>query len=159
MTVTPVPVEIPDVPEAVGELCGLIEVATMEVVGIRISVPLEILASLLLSVRTRGLERIFPRPASSMADSWISSRWVFPRLPNDRPSAPPDPGPTAAGRFTAKGAPENPNAPVSGVTVLLSEVAAPDGIAEETVEDVAPPSTVTLWLPSRAPHCTPSCRE
>src|SRR5579884_1651309 len=64
MVVTPVVAAVPVV-----EPDGLVEFDKIDVVGIRISVPVEIFASLLFKVRTRGFERIFPRPVSSIADN------------------------------------------------------------------------------------------
>jgi len=47
----------------------VVPLVTRVAVGMRISDPLEILASLLFSVRIFGLERIFPLPESCMAES------------------------------------------------------------------------------------------
>src|SRR5204862_2059317 len=77
-------------------------VPVADTVWIGIDTPDEMLASLLLSTVTLGAEMIRTVPVSSSADS----RRLMLRLPatepSDRPSAPPSPEPTAAGRLTAK---------------------------------------------------------
>src|SRR6188508_2418066 len=59
-------------------------------------------ATLLSSVNTRGLERMRSIPLDSAAERRTARLMVLSIEPNVRPSAPPVPVPTTAGRFTAK---------------------------------------------------------
>src|SRR5688572_27152575 len=59
-------------------------------------------ASLLSSVRIRGLDRIRNMPLASAAESRSERLKLLSIEPKVRPSAPPCPAPTAAGRLTAK---------------------------------------------------------
>src|SRR5436190_24096244 len=59
-------------------------------------------ASWLSSVRMRGLERMRSIPFDSAAERRRFKLKLLSTEPKVRPMAPPDPVPTAAGRFTAK---------------------------------------------------------
>src|SRR5258708_317700 len=59
-------------------------------------------ASRLSRVRMRGLLKIRSMPLDSAADTRTATLIVLSIGPKVRPSAPPDPVPTAAGRLTAK---------------------------------------------------------
>src|SRR5690349_22456214 len=50
----------------------------------------------------RGLDRMRSRPLASAAERRTARLIVLSTEPSERPMAPPDPVPTAAGRFTAK---------------------------------------------------------
>src|SRR5687767_12505525 len=67
-----------------------------------IDTPWLILAVVLSSVVTLGAEMVFTEPSASSADRRRFRPTAPPAEPNTKPSAPPLPAPTAAGRLTAK---------------------------------------------------------
>src|SRR3954449_9904985 len=84
----------------------------------------------LSSVKMRGLERMRRRPLASAADNRTARFTVLSTEPSERPIAPPEPVPTAAGRLTAK----------FGLATVLANGLKP---AVGVFASLAPPTTPT----------------
>src|SRR3954447_2128130 len=84
----------------------------------------------------RGLERMRKSPLASAAERRTARLIVLSTDPNVRPMAPPDPVPTAAGRFTAK---------FGLATVLVNGLRPAVGV----FASLAPPTTPTEFGKAR----------